>query len=243
TVVAILQARMGSTRLPGKVLKEILGRSIVGLIAERLAPSRRMDQLVVAMPDHPRDDALEAHCSAAGLACFRGSEEDLLDRYYQAARQHRADLVVRLTADNPLVEHEVLDFMIQDFLEAVPRYDYSGPADGSAWPLGVAAEVFTFEALERAWREDRDPAWREHATPYIYGHPELFRIRWVPCPRDATGVRLTVDTPEDLELVRRVFEHVGRPVFPWTEALDVLEAHPEWRELNRDVRQKTVPGL
>lgn len=240
--VAIVQARMGSTRLPGKVMLPLLGEPILSRVMRRSARARTLDAVVVATTTLPEDDAIVALAVAEGWPVERGSETDLLDRYLVAARAHAGEVIVRITSDCPLIDPDVIDRTVLAFRAGAVDYA-SNTLAPATYPRGLDVEVVGRAALERAGREDRDPAWREHATPYIYRHPELFRLLRVPAPDDRSDQRWTVDTPEDLELVRRIYEDLGRDDFGWREALAVVEAHPDWIALNRDVVQKVVrPG-
>ena len=238
-VVTIIQARMGSERLPGKVLANIGENPMLGLIIKRISLSRLSNQLVVATTRQPEDDAIEELSLRLGVECFRGATEDCLDRYYQAARTFQAETVVRLTADNPLVDHSFLDWSLEEFLTGTPRCDYLGTS-GSTFPLGLSVEVFSFSALEVAWKETMDFAWREHVTPYLRRHVEQFQIAQLSCAEDYSYMRWTVDTPDDLKFIRAVYDHFGHDRFSWREAVTAVKSHPEWTELNRYVEQRSV---
>ena len=237
--VAIIQARTGSTRLPGKVLRQVLGVPILTHVVDRTRRARLLDEVVVATTRLPADDAIEVLARESGWPVVRGSEVDLLDRYLQAARAHQADVVVRITSDCPLIDPAVIDDVVQTLTDS--RVDYaSNSLEPRTFPRGLDVEAVRRAALERAGVEDASAAWREHATPYIYRHPELFRLERVASPDDASAERWCVDTAEDLELVKRIFEAIGNATFGWREALAAVRAHPEWSALNRDVVQKSV---
>lgn len=238
-VVTIIQARMGSERLPGKVLATICGSPILALIIRRISPSRLRGELVVATTERPEDDVIEDLSSRLGVSCFRGATEDCLDRYYQAAKRFQAQTVVRLTADNPLIDHSFLDWALGEFLAAAPGCDYL-ITSSDTFPLGLSVEIFSFSALETAWKETADPAWRAHVTPYLRQHPERFKLRYLSCPQDYSRMRWTVDTPDDLKFVRAIYDHFGHDHFSWREAIAAVEQHPEWAELNRHVEQRSV---
>jgi spore coat polysaccharide biosynthesis protein SpsF len=241
TVVAIVQARMGSTRLPGKVLLDLAGEPMLARCVERARRAQTLDQVVVATTEQPGDEAIVELCRERGWPCFRGSEDDVLDRYYGAAKAHAADVVVRITSDCPLIEPTVVDLVVREFLERQPEIDYaSNTVSERTYPRGLDTEVVRFETLERAWYEDDNPAWREHVTPYIYRHPEMFHLHSVTNPVDYSDMRWTVDTLKDLTFVQRIYEHFGHGFFSWSEVIDVLTEHSEWLEINRDVQQKTV---
>ncbi len=239
-IVAIIQARMGSTRLPGKVLKPLGGHPVLACVVDRVRRSRRIDEVVVATTVLPADEAIVGLCRSRGWACERGSAEDLLDRYYRSAVAHRAEVVVRITSDCPVIDPGVTDSVIDAFLASPCDYA-SNTLEPRTYPRGLDTEVVAFPALERAWREDDNPAWREHVTPYLYRHPERFRLRRVAEDRDLSFHRWTLDTPEDYELLRRIYDALGNDAFAWTDVLRLLDDHPDWIELNRNVAQKRVP--
>lgn len=239
-VVAIVQARMGSSRLPGKVMLDLGGEPLLARCVERVRRSRTLDEVVVATTSLAADDAIEELCRARGWPCVRGSEVDVLDRYRQAAVAHRAEVVVRVTSDCPLIDPEIVDRVVAEFLSRQPAVDYACNmlADGEC-PRGLDVEVMRVEALSRAWRDDTDAAWREHVTPFIVHHPELFRIHHVVL--DMPRIRWTVDAPEDLVLVRLILGHFGHDRFLSRDVLQVLAAHPEWAAINARVPQTVVP--
>jgi spore coat polysaccharide biosynthesis protein SpsF len=238
--VAIIQARTGSTRLPGKVLLPLLGEPLLSVVVRRVGRASSVDVVVVATTTLPADDAIVELGKRDGWLVERGSEMDLLDRYLAAARAHGADRVVRITSDCPLIDPAVVD-------EVVAALDGAGADYASntlvprTFPRGLDVEVMTMAALEAAGEADTDPASREHATPYIYRHPQRFRLSGVRLPVDLSSHRWTVDTPEDYELVRRIYDALGRDDVAWRDALAIVESNPEWSDLNRHIEQKTVP--
>jgi len=238
--VAIVQARMGSTRLPGKVLLPLLGEPMLTQVMRRTARARRVDRVVLATTDDPSDDPLVELAAGEGWPVVRGSVHDLLDRYVLAARHQDADVVVRITSDCPLIDPELIDLTVGAFLGGVCDYA-SNSLEPRTFPRGLDVEVIDRGALERAWREDTSPVWREHATPYIYRHPETFRLCSVSSDVDHSDQRWVVDTAADYELVRRIYEVEGRSDFSWRDTLAVIEKHPDWMALNRGVTQKILP--
>jgi spore coat polysaccharide biosynthesis protein SpsF len=240
TTVAIVQARMGSTRLPGKVLEPLLGEPILTRVMRRAGRARRLDACVVATSVVAEDDPIADLAAREGWSCERGSLDDLLDRYVMAARAHGADVVVRITADCPLIDPQVIDDTIAAFEGGGCDYAATG-LEPRTFPRGLDVEVMSLTALEQAWQDDSDPAWREHVTPYLYRHPERFRLCRVGTEDDQSDHRWTVDTPEDYELVRKIYDAFGRDDFTWRDALALVESHPDWEDLNRHVVQKTVP--
>jgi len=241
-IMAIVQARMGSTRLPGKVLKPILGKPMLWHVVKRLYRARRVDEVVVATTTRAADYAIVSLCETEGWLSFRGSAEDVLDRYYQSALRYKAEVIVRITADCPLIDPKTIDQVIKEFVEARPAVDYaSNTLPPRTFPRGLDVEVMSMAALTRAWLEDTNPAWREHVTPYIYRNPKRFRLLGVYNSADFSGLRWTVDTFEDLTLVCKIFEHFGDNAFSWDAVCRLLAARPEWREINARVEQKVVP--
>lgn len=238
--VAIIQARCGSTRLPRKVLEPILDRPMLWWVVNRVRAARLVDEVVIATTDLPGDDDLAALCDAEQWPCFRGSESDVLDRYHAAATMFEAGAVVRITGDCPLIDPDVINRSIATFRSACPSVDYASNCQVRTFPRGLDAEVFSMRALERAWKDDTRPEWREHVTPYIY-RSGRFRLADVVNPEDYSRFRWTVDTREDLAVVRRLFGHLGQGSFTWGEALEIAEAHPEWAHGNDGVVQKEVP--
>lgn len=238
--VAIVQARMGSSRLPGKVFQDIAGAPMLRRVMDRLGRARELDAIVVATTIEPGDAAIEEFCRDAGWMCSRGSETDVLDRYYHAARDAKAGVVVRITSDCPLIDPELVDAIVTTY-RARPELDYLSNTIGRrSFPRGLDVEVFSFAALKRAWNEDGDAAWREHVTPYIYRRTDRFRCDTFEQETDHSDRRWTVDTSEDLELVRRIYEHFGHDEFTWQAALQACSQHPEWAELNHHIEQKSV---
>lgn len=234
--VAVLQARMGSVRLPAKILSEIAGRPMIGLIAERCASSKLVSRFVIATSVDPANDPVEAMCRGEGLDVFRGSEDDCLDRIYRAVQSSRPEHVVRLTGDNPLVDGFFLDEVIERYLDEEPALDYADTTISKTYPYGLSAEVMTFHALETTWREAVTAFDREHVTPFIRNHPERFRIRNLVCGDQLGHLRVTVDLPSDLQRMRLLFHEAGDPLLHWRSLVDILEAHPEWAHATETVQ-------
>ncbi|MFZ0300592.1 MAG: glycosyltransferase family protein [Candidatus Sulfotelmatobacter sp.] len=241
-VVAIIQARMRSTRLPGKVLKDLAGATVLERVVSRLRRCRLVNEVVVATSAEPADDVIVNECQRLGTHAFRGSEQDVLDRYYRAAQRMQAEAVVRITSDCPLIDPGVSDKTVQAFLSERP--DYASNALERTYPRGLDTEVMTFAALECAWTEARQAYQREHVTPFLYQHPERFKILSVTGDHDYSQHRWTLDTPEDLEFLRVVYARgVNRQDLTWQDVLNIVEGEPELAEINRHVVQKTVSNL
>ncbi len=240
--VIIVQARMTSTRLPGKVLKQILGKTLIEYLVERLRRVKLADAFVIATTINDTDEPIVALCRRLNVPVTRGSENDVLARYYEAAKSHQADVIVRVTSDCPLIDPEVIDAAIRFYRAHEAEYDYVSNALTQSYPYGMAAEVFSFKVLEQAHCEALAEPEREHVTPFIYTRPERYRIGHLVRAENQSHHRWTVDTPEDFELVRRITEalYPSRPEFDMQDILALLEAHPDWPEINSHVRQKKL---
>ncbi len=237
--VAIIQARTGSSRLPGKVLMPLAGVPMALRVAERARRIASVDEVVVATSTLPGDDPLAAALAGAGVAVFRGPEDDVLDRYYRAALEHAAEVVVRITADCPLLMPEVSERVVRAFLDG--GCDYCSNCHARTWPRGLDTEVVSFAALETVWREATEQPDREHVMPYIWMRPERFQLREVVDAEDHSALRWTVDTVEDYALAAAVYDAFaaqGRADFGYRETLALMAGRPELVELNRHVRQK-----
>jgi len=238
--VAIIQARMSSSRLPGKVLQDIGGKPMLAWVAQRAVRARGVDQVIVATTSDPADDPVEQTCAALGLACHRGSVYDVLDRYYTAAQAAGAQVIVRLTADCPLIDPALIDQVLEAFHASGADFAANRlpPPWKRTFPIGLDVEVCSFAALERAWREATEKYEREHVMPYLYDQPGRFGVKVVDNDPDYGHLRWTVDTPADLEFVRRVVALLGRDDFGWLDVLAVVQAHPDLGEINAGVRHK-----
>lgn len=239
--VIIVQARMTSTRLPGKILKEVLQKPLLEYQLERLRRVRNTDELVIATTTNDTDLPIIDFCSRYHIKFFRGSEEDVLARYYLAASAHEASNVVRITSDCPLIDPDIIDQVIQTYMDNQATVDYVSNTLIRTYPRGMDTEVFSFSVLEEAYRKALLSTEREHVTPYIYGH-DRFRIKQVTAHNDLSKHRWTVDTPEDYELIRRIIEAIYpvNPVFTMQDVVNLLEQHPQWVEINSSVEQKSV---
>lgn len=238
--VIIVQARMTSTRLPGKVLKEVLGKPLLAYQLERLRRVKLADEIVLATTTNQTDDVLASFAAKEEIRCYRGDEQDVLDRYYQAAILAEADVIIRVTSDCPLIEPAIIDEVIQVYYET-PGVDYVSNALSRTYPRGLDVECFSFKVLEIAWKNANKAYEREHVTPYLY-QQDVFIKKEVKAEADYSGYRWTVDTQEDYELVRLLLEELYRiqPYFSWREVLSVLEKHPEWKLINAEIEQKKL---
>ncbi|MEA3349765.1 MAG: glycosyltransferase family protein [Chloroflexota bacterium] len=284
-IVAIIQARMSSSRLPGKVLRDIDGRPMLAWVVERTRRAGQIDAVVVATTTNPSDDPIAEFCAAQGYAHTRGDVYDVLDRYYQAARQFDADVIVRITADCPLIDPQLIDKTVlalwgnwkisilgtenQSLIPNLPIYQFSPiyhfvtnrlpPPWGRTYPIGLDVEVFRFESLARAWSEATEKYQREHVTPYFYEgvpvedlqfaphlipagtgtSPRGFEIALLHHQTDLGHHRWTVDTAEDLQLVREIVSRFPDDTFTWLDILSLFEREPELAQINARVQHKS----
>lgn len=205
----IVQARVGSTRLPGKVLKLLCGKTLLGHLIDRLKRVERADRLIVAIPKDHTNDELALYCEREEVDCFRGSEDDVLGRYYQCARKFQLTHIVRATADCPLIDPVEVDALIELHLERQADYSSNKDEVGCRLPNGTGLEMFTYQALERAHNEGHEPHHREHINEYVVEHPEIFRIAAYdePLEKRAPDLDFTVDTPDDFTFVKEIIAH------------------------------------
>lgn len=240
-VVIIIQARMGSTRLHGKVLRQIAGRPMLSYQIERLRRVGLAQLIVVATTTGQADDPIVEFCAAEGIECTRGSEHDVLARYWEAASRFDANTIVRVTSDCPLIDPQLIDRAIAMFL-GPGGYDYVSNMLEPSWPYGMAVEVISAKALAEAHEDSRDAAEREHVTPFIYWRPQRYRLGSLTMNPNLSHHRWTVDTPEDFELITRILGalYVRKPDFNMNDVLALLEEHPDWAAINAHVQQKSV---
>lgn len=227
-VVAVVQARMGSTRLPGKSLADVCGRPLLAHVLTRVKAASCLDQVVLATTTHDRDGALVPVAEALDVPVFRGSESDVLDRFHGAAVEHGAGMIVRITADCPLVDPDVIGRVVAALQDG--HAEYASNVEPRSFPKGLDAEAFTFDALDRAWLEATAPYDREHVTPYLRRDPQRFRHANISADADHSVWRWTVDDDDDLEFVRRVYARLWRPerpVFAAAEVYALLAREPE----------------
>ena len=240
--VAIIQARMGSSRLPGKVLADIEGVPMLARMLDRLARAHSLDDVAVATTNLAEDDGVAALCQARAVPCVRGHPNDVLDRYHQAAQVTAAEVIVRLTGDCPVIDPEVVDLCVRTYLESEPPVDLVVnrlPWERS-YPIGLDTEVFGRPLLEIVWREASEPHQREHVVPYLYEHLDRFSMIHLQTDGDYGRFRWTVDAPEDLEAVRRIYHaFAGRDDFGWREVVALMEREPALAAINAGVVHRT----
>lgn len=236
-ILAILQARYSSTRLPGKVLMPIFGKPMLLRQVERVQRSQLIDKLIIATSADASDDSLAKLCSGNGIACFRGSLNDVLDRFYRAASQYKPEHVVRLTGDCPLADSDLIDRVISNHLSG--SFDYTSNVATPTYPDGLDVEVFKYQVLAEAWQKATLPSQREHVTPYISRQPDLFAIGSVNNAVDLSGLRWTVDEQEDFELIKNIYENLypRNPAFTTADVLAFLEQNTKLGSMNKHYRR------
>ncbi len=230
---------MGSTRLPGKVLMDIGGETALSRVVRRLSRATLVHRVLVATTNLLADDAIVRECDYLGVPYFRGSEDDVLDRYYRAARAFGVEAVVRITSDCPLIDPEVVDQTVHAF--HLQKVSYASNVFPRTYPRGLDTEVFTTTALSHAWRYSCEAYQREHVTPYLYEHPEIFPSTSIVSGQDCSQYRWTLDTSDDLKLIRAIYSAFdNRDNFRWLDAAALMERQPELFEINSNVVQKAV---
>ncbi|MEJ6580846.1 MAG: glycosyltransferase family protein [Akkermansiaceae bacterium] len=240
TVTAIMQARLGSSRLPGKVLLKVGETTFLEHAFSRLSKSTTVDHAVIATTEEAQDDKIARFCEAQNWAYTRGSEQDVLDRYYQTALQFPADIIVRVTSDCPLLDPDLIDEVVECLAQDFPRTHYaSNVLPTRSFPRGLDVEAFTFSALETAWKEAKETTQREHVTPFLYQNPERFQNASISFPEDHSDHRWTLDTPEDRDVLSQILTLQPNPV-PWKDILKLAEKHPEWLAHNQHIEQKDL---
>lgn len=241
--VLIVQARMTSSRLPGKILLEAAGKPLLAHLVDRLKKVREADEIVIATTVNASDDVVEQFCRHAGIGVFRGSEHDVLSRYAGAAEAFDANIVVRITSDCPMLDPRIVDQYILRYKNSPCRPDYVWCGEAPKLPIGMGVEVFSREALATAHAEATDAYDREHVTPYLRRRDSGFVIEGVAFPRDLHDYRLCVDVPEDFSLVERVLRILAKktPDYDLDDIIALIDANPHWRAMNAAVVQTTGP--
>jgi spore coat polysaccharide biosynthesis protein SpsF len=240
--VAIIQARMSSTRLPGKVLKVAEGRTMLDRMVERVRRASQVDEVIVATTTDPSDEPIVELCRKLGIDVYRGSLQDVLDRFYQAAVLYHADIIVRLTGDCPLIDPVLIDDVVCALVDQHADFACNRlpPPMARTYPIGLDVEACTFAALERAWKEATEKHEREHVLPYLYAVPGRFKVVQLDYKEDLGMMRWTLDTPEDLQLLQQVYVRFdGRNDFTWLDVLALFKKEPQLAEINGQVHHKS----
>lgn len=229
-IFAIIQARMGSTRLACKVMKPLLGKSVLWHVVNRVTRAKSIAGVFIATTTDSNDDVIADFCRENHINVFRGSEDDVLDRYYRCAKENGIEHIARLTADCPLHDPEVVDFVCKEYMAG--NYDYASNTFEYTFPDGLDVEVFSFAALEEAWKNAKLPSEREHVTPYIKKNLH-FKHKKVSSLRDYPIYRLTIDCPEDYEFINKIYEGIGKEQFTLDETIDFLSRSQELLKINQ----------
>ena len=245
-VTAIIQARMGSTRLPGKVMKHLTGKTVLQHVIDRVASARLLDEVIVATTISPQDDIIVTEAQKAGAKIFRGSEDDVLARYYHAAKTYKAEIIVRVTSDCPLFDPQILDEMLGIFLKENANgfnLDYMSNSLQPTFPRGLDAEIFTMRVLTKTFHEADKDYEREHVTPFIYLNPDQFRIKNFANRQDQSHHRWTLDTKEDFLLLKKIYEYSNAAVdqiLTMKSILEIFANHPDLPAINAHIKQKKL---
>lgn len=232
----IVQARMGSSRLPGKVLMEIdvNKNPVIYYVMEQLKHCKLLDKIVVATTDLKKDDVIENYVTKKDIECFRGSAEDVLDRYYQCAKRFSFSTIVRITSDNPLIDPEIIDKIVVQF--KTNNYDYISNEQLPTFPLGYAVEVFSFTALETAWKNAKLPSEREHVTPYFYKNKEMFKQINIANSTNLSHIRCTLDTLDDFNLIKKIIHKIEHRPILLNDIVKLFEKESELFNINKHVK-------
>ncbi|MBQ1735663.1 MAG: glycosyltransferase family protein [Lachnospiraceae bacterium] len=238
-VNAIVQARCGSTRLPEKVFALIDGKPLIWHVVMRLKQAKKVDEIIIATTDNARDDVIETWCRENNVLCFRGNEDDVLNRYYEASRHFPSDVVVRITADDPFKEPKVIDEVIDTLLDG--DYDLVTNNFPPSFPEGLDCEAFYFKVLEEMEKKSEDSFEREHVTQYVYRNPDKYKIGNVACEKQLSHYRWTIDNIEDLQMVNAIYEkRHGQGTLLMEEILDIIEKNPEISDINATVKRSDM---
>lgn len=240
-VNAIVQARCGSTRFPGKVFAEIEGNPLLFHVVNRLRYANLIDDIVVATTINPKDDEIETWCTKERIHCFRGSEEDVLNRYYNASVSYPSEVVVRVTADDPFKEPKIIDEIIKKLIDE--KLDLCTNNYPPSFPEGLDCEAFTFKTLKVMKENAKDAFEKEHVTQYIYHNRDIFEIGNVKFDRDISYLRWTIDTKEDLEMVRAIYQHRNKNnngILLMHEILEIIGTHPDIPMINCNVERSAM---
>lgn len=239
-IAAIVQARTGSTRLPGKIFANLAGKPFIWHVVNRLKTSKKIEKIILAIPDSAQDNALEEWATENKLACFRGNETDVLARFYFCAKKFSIPTIVRITADDPFKDASIIDQVIN--LYQNQNIDFAYNNKPPSFPEGMDTEVFSFAALKKAHAEAKDPFEREHVTQYFFRHPELFKQANLAYSTDLSYLRWTVDTPKDLKLAEAVYDELfqKKPNFNMQDILDLISKKRELASLNTGVERSAM---
>ncbi|MBU0477143.1 glycosyltransferase family protein [bacterium] len=234
-VAAIIQARMSSTRLPNKVLADIEGKPMLWHVINRLKRAELVDEIIVATTTNRKDESIIELAKETKAEWFRGSESDVLDRYYQAAKKHGSDIIVRITPDCPLIDPEVIDKVIERFF--IGNLDYVSNVHPPTYPDGLDIEVFSFKTLKKAWEEAKKSSEREHVTLYVVNHPEIFIIGNIENEKNLSYMRWCIDEQKDLKFIKEIYKRLYKndEIFNMNDILSLLKKEPELMKINEGI--------
>jgi len=234
---AIFQVRCASTRLPNKIFKKILGKPLLWHVVNRVRASKKIDRIILATTKNKGDDKIISFAKKEKLLYFRGSDEDVLDRFYQAAKEHKVKIIARITPDNPFQEPEIVDQLAGEFLSAKGNLDYLSNTIKHTYPEGLNVEIFTFSALEKSWQNAKKPSEREHVTPYIWKNPKKFKIKNIEFSKNLSRLRFTVDYQKDLDFSRIVYQHLyfKKKIFLLKDILKLIKRNPDILKINQGI--------
>jgi spore coat polysaccharide biosynthesis protein SpsF len=240
-IAAIVQARSGSTRLPGKIFKTLAGKPMLWHVVNRLSHSKLLDKIIIATTTMPEDDQVEQFCVENSISFYRGSVNDVLSRYYEAAKIYNARIVIRITSDCPVIDPYLIDIMMTHFSNE-DHIDYMSNSIHRTFPRGLDTEIFTFSALEKTYNEAKLEYEHEHVTPYIYNNPKKFSIKNYANEIDLSSHRWTVDTAEDFRLIEEIYNSLYQQgkIFLFKDILQLIEERPELTKINQDIKQKKL---
>lgn len=240
-VVCIMQARVGSTRLPEKVLKNICGKTVLEHDINRLKKVNNIDEIVIATTTEEKDILIVNEANRLGIKYFRGSEADVLSRYYYAAKENNADVVVRVTSDCPCIDFKITEEIIEFYLNNIDKYDYLSNTIDRTYPRGLDTEIFNFNVLEEAFKYAEKEYEREHVTPYIWSNNK-YKLKQYKAKNDNSDIRLTLDTEEDLELITEVYKNLyeNNEFFTLNNILDLFDKKPYLKKINSAIEQKKI---
>ena len=238
-ITCIIQARIGSSRLPGKVMQKISeNKRVIDFVVDQLQESKKIEKIIVAIPDEIEDNITYDHLISRNISTFRGSLNNVLDRYYQCAKSNSSSIIIRITADCPLIDPQIVDSVITKFIEN--KYDYVANTHPRTFPYGTETEVFSFDALKICWEETNDKYDKEHVTSYFYKNPDKFKIGNFSQNTNQSNYRWTVDYEEDLKLVKKIVQKISKNPILTEHIIDLLEKNPEIVKINKKYNQESL---
>jgi len=230
--IVIIQVRMGSTRLPGKVLKKLNGITVLESLLNQLNYSKLLNDKIIATTSNSEDDVIVNFCKSKEIKCFRGSQDDVLDRYYNCAKKFSINTIIRITSDCPLMDPQVIDDVIDFYLKN--SYDYVNNFYKRTYPYGNDVEIFSIKVLEKVWEKATKPSEREHVTPYIYNNPGEFSLGWIENKENLSEFHWTIDRREDLIFVQNIFKKISKRPILMKDIIDVIKDDPSLLEINKN---------